>query len=225
MNKITLIILLLFFSNSFLFSQGGNPGDFFGTNQLLSGNRFAFKNRSINNRITELKGSPLLFKNFENKGKIILTSGSEYKINNINIDLYNGLFISEVEKDSIFIYNKISYAKINSRIYTQNDNEIFEVLLKKDESLFLKKIYKIKKRQVQNKITAESINWKLKEEYYFQINGNFEKIKFKRKELKKFLKNRDLLKVNKFIKSNHLSLNIEKDLIIIVNYYFSIKNT
>jgi len=203
----------------FMTSSGQDSGSFFGSNQMLDGGRFASLNGNISHGNIGIKGSPLLFNNFVNDGVLWLTSGKSYAISHINIDLDNGHFVSELSKDSIFIFNNVKVAKVKSKVYTQNSNKIYEVLQNGTKISFLKQISKVLKRQIQDKLTAEVVKWKLVEEYYIKINGDFNLINLRKKDFYKFIEKDKVNDLKKYIKSNRLSPKKETDLITIIGYY------
>lgn len=230
MKKSFIVLTALFFisfnslsqnsiNTNFMTAGGQKSGTYFGSNQMLDGGRFASVNSDINKSRIGIKGSPLLFNNFKNNGILKLTSGKLYKIKNINVDLDNGEFVSEIAKDSIFIFNNIKMANINSKVYTQNENKIYEILETGNRISLLKKISKVLKRQVQNKLTAETVKWKLTEDYFVKFNGNYEPINLKKKDFFRFIKDDKVKVLKEYIKSNRLVTKKEKDLIKTLKYY------
>lgn len=213
-------VLFVYSQNTdFMTASGQDSGTFFGSNQMLDGGQFSSLNATITHGNIEIKGTPLLFKDFKNDGVIFLSSGKSYTINNINIDLDNGQFVSEVAKDSIFIFNNVKVAEIKNRLYTQETNKIYEILEKGNNISLLKHISKVLKRQVQDKLTAEMVKWKLQEDYFVKINDNIHPINLKRKDFFKLIQKNKLDNLKVYIKSNRLSPKIEEDLIIILDYY------
>ena len=219
MKKLISIVYLFFISFNLL---GQSPGSFFGSNQMLNGGSFASSHDNNTSGYTNVKGSPYLFDDFKNTGVLELISGEKYNINNININIYKAQFVSEQGKDSIFIFRNVKKATIQFKEYSQIENNIYQLLVVGNNISFLKKEYKVIKRQVQDKLSPEIVKWKLIEDYYLQVDGDLIQVKLRKKDFFNYLDKMKVSDLKKYIKANKLSVKKEIDLIKILHYYNSI---
>jgi len=170
-----------------------------------------------------VKGSPLLFNKYVN-GVIELNDGRSFRISDLNINLFKGVFFAKIDDKSNFIFINVKSLKTDNKTYIQKGNMVLEELAKGNKITLLKHIYKEKKN-----ISPDRLNpfgqekWKENEEYYLLKNNKTEKIKLKERILLSFFEKSEENNIKKYIKNNKLSLKKEKDVIKVINYYNSLQ--
>ena len=170
--------------------------------------------------LKSIERSPFLFENFNNTGVLHTLSNKTYRINNINIDLVSGNYISKISKDSIFIYNGLDEVLINKRRFKKLNNKIYEILYKSKKYGFYKLYSKKKKKAIIHKMSGAIIKPERlvnKVKYVYIQNGMYKNIRLKKKDIQYLIKNKKNIK--KYIKDNNLSYKKEKDVIQILKEY------
>ena len=91
-----------------------------------------------------IDGSVYLFDEWNNRGIIYTTGHEKLALNNINLNIKRNAFESKVGNDSLFSFsfNNIEKFVINGRVfknyYWDNDNRVYEEIIKKNDFEILK---------------------------------------------------------------------------------------
>ncbi len=167
------------------------------------------------------KGTKFLLKKFVHNGVITTFYNKSYETANINIDLTTNNFVSKINKDSLFVYNNLKKVVIDGDVFEKRGDKIFRVISKGKKISLYKYSFKEKTKPRIDKYSKEiksPSKWKLREEYFYEKNGNgLKKIKLKKRNFLKLLKSNKYVK--EFIKKESLSIKKDKDLEKILNYY------
>ena len=169
----------------------------------------------------EILGSPFLFPNWNNVGKIY-SKGNTHSLRNFNYDVLSDDIGTLVGKDSILVFNKVSidsfsvhkkiFKKYNGQFYNViNEGSKISLLIKHEVYIvegFLNPIDGIKGKS----------RFKTIDDYYIKKSNNIVKFIPSKRSILSIFKE-DEIRVKKFIKQNKLSFKKEKDLIKIIEYY------
>ncbi|WP_435263749.1 hypothetical protein [Tenacibaculum sp. nBUS_03] len=172
----------------------------------------------------EVKGSFYLFNSWNNSSTILSKTGKKYYINNINFDLDEEKFLSEISKDSVYIYQNIESITVNKRLFININEQYFEKIVDGKLSVIKKYSGKLKK-PVTNKMTNQQVKpaeyIKIINYYTYIDNQKLEKIKLKKSNISKLINDKKG-QINAYIKKNKLSYKEESDVIKIINFYNSL---
>jgi len=241
MKKSVIIFIVLFFSLPYIFAQNLTSTDFnsgaagqpikFNTfrNQaaIMSGTFASSKTTAI-----PTDGSVYLFDSWKNKA-IIQLSTKSYTFSNINFNIEKETFMSQIEGDSLYIFDfkNINKVVINGKEFKSffspldGQDKIFQVIYENTDFSILKK-YNVKIIESSpDPMLNRSRNKIVKNESYFTIqNNNFTPFKLKKKFITQLLeKNTAVSMLDKYVKSNNLSYKDENDLKKIFDYGLNIK--
>lgn len=216
------VIALLFnyiaFSQSSSFSVDSNPDT--GFKPIAPG---VYKMTTDTNDVKDL----YYFKSFDNTS-VIEFSGKSYKINNLNVDITNNNFVSQVANDSLFVFSNLDKAFINNKEFIKKDNSIYEVLVNGNKITLEIKNLAVLRDEIIDRLTGKPLQPKkyiLKKEYIIN-NKQTESIsslrKLKKKSILSFINKKYKKEVLDFSKKQKLSFKDEKDLKKILNYYNSL---
>ena len=223
-----LIILIALTIAPMVFSQQANVNVFqrnlavdyrvrdFVVNKRLSGNDGGEK----------FKGSYYLFKDWNNKGKVQL-SGKLYTFNNVNFNIQNNEFMSEIGQDSVFtvIPRYIDFIEINNKKYRyelfDGQNKFFEVLYSaKNKSSVLKGFHiRVIPKSEMGMLNRPYDELRKEEKLYISNGKEIGLYKPKKKELLKFIETSRQAEILKYMKAQKLSFKKEKDIIKLFEYY------
>ena len=163
------------------------------------------------------EGSFLLFEDWKNKG-VILYGGKKLIISNINFNIKSGQFMSQLEKDSTFVFDFRGIDKIivNDRpfksVYNNQlaENMVCEVLYEDNKIALLKNYYVTTLESSPNPMLNRPKNKIQKQSNYFISKNNFvSPFKLKKSEILELSEKSGGLE--KYVKSNRLSYKKEED--------------
>lgn len=160
-----------------------------------------------------------MFDDWRNNG-IIYIDGNMYRISNINFNVSTNAIDSKM-KDGYFIYQtaSIDSISINNRNFKRLGRTFYEVLLDKNDKMFLKKFDALQQQNSSNRMGGTIIRSKklLKFEYLVKLEDGYKNIELNKKSVINFFEeNQD--KLFKFVKEEKLSYKKEEDLIKILDF-------
>ena len=217
MKKILLFTYLIL-SSFFLEAQ-----TFVNYNTLNAKNAGQLVSAYIANDNSDMTSSCYLFKNWENNATILFNN-NEYLIKNMNYDALNGKFVSQISKDSVFIFYNLdkvfivgkTFIKINNRYYQSLDSS-------NPKNGFLKEYYikeiKPEVHVISNKV-LKSGEIKLMQKYYFNLDNNLIEVKLRKKDVLEVFKLHKE-EISNYVKNNKLSYQNEEDVLNIYRFYES----
>ena len=161
-----------------------------------------------------------MFPNWHNVGTIFI-DGEKYRISNINFNVSTNEIDSKMRGDKIFTYQTASIDSviINKRNFKRLGRTFYEVLLDKNENMFLKKFDAKQQQSSSNRMGGTIVRSQklLKFKYLIKSNDGYQDIELNKKSVISFFEgNED--KLSKFVKEQRLSYKKEKDLIRILDY-------
>lgn len=175
----------------------------------------------------KIEGSAYLFLNWDGLFKVFVNDKEYYTIHNLNYNLTTDSLESKVSNDSVFQFDKEKIHSIktlnktykfysfsgSNKLYEQmfiNNN--FELIKKTDVNIIEGTLNPLTQVMSDSKITR-------KEKYYIKkTKGNFFEIELKKKQILKFLEDKEDM-VSKFVSEKKLDFSNEKDLMTIFKYY------
>ncbi|MCF8272371.1 MAG: hypothetical protein K9I95_00915 [Flavobacteriaceae bacterium] len=206
------------------------------TNSIIIGQGDFSDGLWINTKNTQkqIEGSPYLFTNWFQKGKIYVTD-KVYVVNNLNYNIQAERFEAKISDDSVFALNHGSFYKIEiqGKVFTRhldphfNRNSYFENVIKfKNKQILKKYILKVKEGQI-NPMTMQKIKQDrfIKGELYFIFDENTTdliQVKLNKSTVLSWVEDDKKLKVKNFAKEHNLSFNRNDNIIEILNYYNSL---
>ncbi len=222
------LLLLLFMLNVMVCqSQSSNSkrltNDYSALNTNLSGAWIS--SNSANN----IEGSVYLYDKWETNNAIILTKdGQKLSIKGLNYDTMIDAFVAKVATDSVYVFNNndIKEVRINEnrfkRYFAEEINRLvyFQVLAVGKDMEFLKTNTKKIKNGMLNPLTQVSTPDKyVNDSKIFLKRGNkITEIKLKKKAFSRLF-DKNSKAISSFISNENLSLNDERNLQKILNYY------
>lgn len=235
------LLLILIFSSGFVFSQGGRPalGSATPIPVGLDGSLFAFYGPGGKTRIDyariivpkgerpDIKGSPYAFKTWNNRA-LLKVDARDYKLNNVNFNMYTNTIEAKVGKDSVYIFDlaNVDHAYINNKkfksFYVPNirQNKIFEQLYESKEFDILKGYeVGIRKPEIDPTMVRKQVaKYFTTRSYYVKRGNNIKPLSLKKKEILALFgsKSKDVVS---FVKENKLSYKKDQDLKNIFAYY------
>lgn len=235
MKKAYFIVVLLF--NSFLLiSQDlgvrnpANAGISWAQTSVSASQAFGdvFKVRLFD----DVQGSIYLYDSWQNTGKIVINKNNKFLLKNINFNLKDGNFETEISEDSIFVFNSksIKEVQVSNKTFIKKFNyesqseEFFELIYESDNILLYQKPILKKIQGVFNPLTQEKSPDVLDIDYRFYFekdNSNVREIKLKRKDVLNCLSGKKQ-EISEFVKNKKLKYNNIDDLLRIFKYYDSI---
>ncbi len=183
-----------------------------------------------NNTITsDIKGSYLLFDDYNNYGIITTNQNKKYRVSNLNYNIKQDQIEVKISKDSIFIFNSqiIEMAEINKKILRRFiDSELFnngyyEVIASSKEKELLKRYEVTIREGAFNPMTFQKTSkdkYVIKSKYFIHEQNTMVEISLKKSKFLKIFEE-DSAIIKKFLSDNHLSLKDDNDLKKIFNYY------
>lgn len=182
----------------------------------------------------KIEGTPYLFANWFQRGKIYFTD-KVYVVNNLNYNIQAERFEVKISDDSVFALNHGSFYKveIKGKFFTRHldpdfkRNTYFENIVKfKNKQIFKKYLLKVKEGQI-NPMTMQKIKqdkYITNEQYYILDDNKTDliKIKLKKSTVLSWIEDDKKLKIKTFVKGHNLSFNRNNDIIEILNYYNSL---
>ena len=216
MQKIITLILLFFIAP--LFSQQVKLESVTGEIISLSD---MFNKQLKKYSVTEVKGSPFLYKENNTKGSVVF-NGTTIPVSGLNYNTYSDEVGYKTGKDSIYVIDKrqVSSFKINNDCFVKKDDEFYQALFQGDKFSLYKKYKAIVIEGAFNPIDATRAPSRLQitDEYYIDSAGTLEKFTPSKKSLQQIFGDR-ASEIKSYIKKNHLSLKKDEDLIKIFEYY------
>ncbi len=242
MKNTPIITIVLFFAISCIYAQNLTSTDFnsnaagqpikfnnFKTQAaILSGSFASFKKSSS----VPTDGSVYLFDSWNNT-TVIKLSKKNYTFTNFNFNISKEAFMSQIEGDSIYIFDfkNIDKVIVNGKEFksyfspSENKEKIFQVLYEGADFSILKK-YSLKFIESSpDPMLNRSKNKIIKIESYFMMKGTtFTPFKLKKKFITKIVEKTIAIPLlEDYVKSNNLSYKNENDLKKIFNYSFKTK--
>lgn len=176
------------------------------------------------NNNSEMKGSYYLFEKWDNNATFLLNN-EEYLIKNINFDLLNGKFVSQISNDSVFVFYNLDKIFISGKTFININNRYYQSLdCSNPKNCFLKEYYikqlKPEVHVITNKVIKPGEN-KLMKKYFVYLNDSLTEIKLNKKDILDIfrLKNDEIIN---FVKMNKISYQNEDDVLKIYRFYQSL---
>lgn len=236
-----IIAVVLFFTISYISAQNLTSTDFnlSGAGQPLKFNNFKRQTAilsgsfsSSNAPVVSTDGSVYLFDSWNNKS-IIKVNKKKYSFTNFNYNISKEAFMSQIEGDSIYIFDfkSIDEVIVNGKEFksffspSERKEKIYEVIHKNTDFTILKK-YDLKIIESSpDPMLNRSKNKIIKIETYFMMRGTtFTPFKLKKKFITKLVeKNITISALDEYVKSNNISYKSENDLKKILDYSFKTK--
>ncbi|WP_109299492.1 hypothetical protein [Aquimarina sp. AU474] len=221
-------------STDFNLNSAGQPIQFntFRTQAaIISGSFASFNDSSAT--AAEVDGSEYLFDTWKNKTIIKLKNKKSYAFSNFNFNINKEEFMSQIEGDSLYIFNfeNIDKVIVNGKEFkslynpSEGEEKVFQVIYENTEFSILKK-YSIKIIESSpDPMLNRSKSKIVKSESYFIMNGtDFTTFKLKKKFITDLIKeNTKVASLDDYVKSNKLSYKNENDLKKIFDYSYSTK--
>lgn len=191
---------------------------------------FVVNTKLLNNDYGEkYLGSFYLFDNW-NKNSHVQIRGKKFAFYNVNFNVKNNEFMSEVSKDSVFtlLPEYIDFITIDTKVYKyklyKGVNKFFEVLFESEKNPSIYRGYNIRiiLKSELGMLNRPYDEIKKDEKFYILYNDELVVLKLKKKDLLKFIDNDKQEAILKFVKEKGLSYKNEKDVIVIFKYYDSI---
>lgn len=185
---------------------------------------------TVSTRPKEILGNIHVFKNWNNKC-VLSIEGKVYKLANINLNILTNKFESQMNKDSVFVFNfpTFDHIFINNRkfknfyISKEHKNETFELIYDGEDIKILKRYeVGVKHNDPDPLMIRKNADSYFKRINYFVKEGNdFKNIKLKKKDILLLFDDKVDL-VSKYVKENKLSYKSDKDLNKMFIYYDSL---
>jgi hypothetical protein len=191
---------------------------------------FVVHTKLSNNESGEkLIGSFFLFDDWKNNCKIQI-NGKEFRLNNVNFNIQNNEFLSEIGKDSVFTVTPkyIDFITINNKKFKyhlyKGENKFFEVLLdtKKKLSLFKGHHIRIIPKSDMGMLNRPYDEIRREKKFYILNGSKLIGFKLKKKDILKQIDKDKQNTIIKYIIEKKLSYKREKDVIEIFKYYATI---
>ena len=161
-----------------------------------------------------------MFKDWKNNG-VLHIDGNVYRISNINFNVSTNQIDSKMRNGKYFVYQtaSIDSISINNQNFKRLGRTFYEVLLDKNDKMFLKKFDALQQQSSSNRtggIIVRSAKL-LKFKYLVKLEEGYKDIELNKKSVINFFEgNED--KLSKFVKEEKLSYKKEKDLVKILNF-------
>lgn len=226
--KYIIILITLFVNHTLTFSQ--NTVESRNTMETLNTTTYSdgiwVPAKPVNNFI---KGSVYLFPNWIGTFKVVTTNGDTTNLFNLNYNIKNQTIESSISKDSVFQYDSdkidcIFYSNAKYKVFnSENMKGLFLEIINNEKV----KVYKGYSITVEtgslNPLTQEKLsddNYVQNFEYYFFVNGKFEKLKLSKKTILNLVKDKEKEKeVKDYTSKNNLSYTDDKDVKNILAFY------
>lgn len=171
-------------------------------------------------------GSAYYFEDWDTEGVIYTKENGNFKIKNVNINLYNNTLDALYDENSVFTFDsknlmKIVINKKSFRIFEiDGELQVFEQIFRDGFSVY--KHYDVLYSEASvNPMHARSTNKYIKKEkYYLYNNRELTKIKMSKKAFSKLLQSDKVSQqsILEYIEKSKLSLKKENDLIKVLNF-------
>lgn len=190
---------------------------------------FVVSKKLSNDSGEKILGSYFLFKDWKNNSKVTLT-GKEFVLNNVNFNVQNNEFMSEIGTDSVFTVTPkhIDLISIGNRNFKyqfyKGENKFFEVLFTANKRLSFYKGFHIKilPKSEMGMLNRPYDEIRIEEKLYVLNGSALIEMKKKKKEFLNLFEKDLQNSMTKFIKEQKLSYKREQDLIEIFKYYDTI---
>ncbi|MCB0373563.1 MAG: hypothetical protein KDD31_11175 [Muricauda sp.] len=177
------------------------------------------------------RGDNLLYDNWENYGSLYV-GDKVYRLSNVNFDVKLGQFMTQIQSDSLFIYNKynIDSISVNQRMFKKfydpagNEKIVFaEVVYDANGVRILKNHYVKEVEGSPNPMINRPTNKLVKRSKYYTANDDtlVPMSLSKRNVLKQITDPKLAESAKNFAKENRLSFNSDEDVITILKYTFN----
>lgn len=168
----------------------------------------------VSNSKSGIEGTVYLFNGWNNKTIIYTLEGTNFTMQNINLNLQRNTFESKITSDSLFTFNfnGIEKFEINTKVfknfYYNDDNRVFEIIYENDAFTLMKGFeIQILEGSANPMLNRKNDKYVKKQSYFIKRDTEIEPFKLNRKELNKLF-NDDEVKVKKvenYIKTDDLS--------------------
>lgn len=173
-----------------------------------------------------IEGSLYLFEQWNNKGVFVTSEDRKLLIRNINFNIDQGVFESEISKDTVFTFSfdNVDRVFVNSRefkarfIPAKGLYDVYEVIFENDDFAILKKWFIDIKEGSDNPMVNRQSRYVHRSNYYLERNGNVELFKFKKKNLLKLAGNK-ADEIEAYAKQYKLSFKKEIDVSRMFSYH------
>ena len=137
-----------------------------------------------------IEGSVYLFEDWNNRGVIHTTTNQKFALKNINLNLKQNVFVSQIGQDSLFTFNMNNIEKfmINNKVfksyYNDGENRVFQ-LVYEDENIEVLKGYKIQliEGSVNPMVNRANSKYVQKQAYFFKDGDAIKPIKLRTKAI------------------------------------------
>ncbi len=170
---------------------------------------------------SDILGTVYLFNNFQNVSIITADDNTNYRINNFNIDLYNDLFISKIDDQTVFQFLTIKKAMVKNMLFVKIKGKIYRQLIKNNNLSFYKKTSKILKNEKINPMTNQVMrksSWEIRNNYFISFNDeNLIKFNLNKKSFLKLFDKTLQAKLKKDSKEQNISFNTEEGIVKLIH--------
>lgn len=174
-------------------------------------------------------GELFLFDDWKNRGEVQI-NGKKYTLLNVNFNIRNNEFLSEIGKDSVFtvLPKYIDFITINDKKFKyhlyKGENKFFEVLLDNKKKLSIFKGYHIRiiSKSDIGMLDRPFDEVRREEKFYILNDSKLIGFKLKKKDILKQIDKDKQKAIIKYIIEKKLSYKREKDVIEIFKYYNTI---
>ncbi len=187
---------------------------------ILSGSFASFDNTSTGSEKTD--GSVYLFDTWNNKTIIKLNNKKRYTFSNFNFNIRKEQFMSQIEGDSIYIFNfkTIDKVIVNGKEFksifnpSEGEEKVFQVIYENSRFSILKKYsLKIIESSPDPMLNRSQNRIKKMETYFIKKGATITPFKLKKKLIADLAKeNISISALDDYVKSNNLSYKNEDDI-------------
>lgn len=177
------------------------------------------------------QGEKFLFEDWENDGTIFVGE-KVYRLSNVNYDIKVGQFMTQLESDSLFVFNKYSVDSIsvNKKMFKKfydpsgKDRIVFSEVIYDDNGVSILKNHYLKEVEGSPNpmINRPTNQIKKRSKYYTAVKNSLEPFSLNKKNVLKQIGDPQLAEQAKtFAKQNRLSFSSEEDVVQILTSVYN----